>query len=173
MATRKPRRTARSKRTSPRRAPRARAGRKPAAGRRSPAPKDRRRQDPQTLRLRSIEPGFTVNDLQRSLRFYADVLGFVVGERFTDGGVLRGVILKAGACSLGLSQDDWAKGRDRKKGVGMRIWCATVQDIDDLAARIGEAGGQLTEGPKDESWGARSLSVADPDGFQISIYQER
>ena len=51
-----------------------------------------------------------------------------------DGGVLRGVMLKAGACDLGLSQDDWAKGRDRKKGEGMRIWCQTAQDIDALAA---------------------------------------
>jgi catechol 2,3-dioxygenase-like lactoylglutathione lyase family enzyme len=172
MATRKPRRAA-SRRTSPRRAPRARTGRKTAAGRRSAATPERRRQDPQTLRLRTIEPGFTVNDLQRSLRFYTDVLGFVVGERFIDGGVLRGVILKAGACGLGLSQDDWAKGRDRKKGEGMRIWCQTVQDIDALAARIKGAGGQLTEGPKDEPWGGRSLSVVDPDGFRISIYREQ
>ena len=34
-----------------------------------------------TLRLRSIEPTFTVNDLDRSVRFYTDVLGF---ELVTD-----------------------------------------------------------------------------------------
>jgi predicted enzyme related to lactoylglutathione lyase len=81
-------------------------------------------------------------------------------------------MLKAGVCSLGLSQDDWAKGRDRKKGQGTRIWCQTVQDIDALARRIKAAGGRLTEGPVTQPWGARSLSVDDPDGFHITIYRE-
>ena len=138
----------------------------PAAG------QERRRGDPQTLRLRAIEPGFTVDDLERSVRFYTDVLGFIVGERMTTpDGVLRGVMLKAGTCTLGLSQDDWAKGRDRKKGQGMRIWCETAQDIDAVAARIKGAGGALTEEPKDQPWGARMLTVTDPDGFVISIFR--
>ena len=107
------------------------------------------------------------------MRFYTDVLGFIVAERWTDAGVLRGVMLKAGVCELGLSQDDWAKGRDRKKGQGMRIWCKTEQDVDALAARIKAAGWRLTEEPRDQPWGARSLSVDDPDGFGLTIYWER
>lgn len=132
------------------------------------------RQQPETLRLRSLEPSFTVNDLARSVRFYTDVLGFIVAERWNDdGGVLRGVRLRAGVCDLSLSQDDWAKGRDRKKGDGVRIWCKTAQDIDALAARIRTAGGRVTEEPKDQPWGARSFSADDPDGFHLTIYQER
>ena len=133
---------------------------------------DRRHSKRETLRVRSIEPGFTVSDLERSLRFYTDVLGFIMGERFTDdGGVLRGVMLKAGVCRLGLSQDDWAKGRDRQRGVAVRIWCTTAQDIDALAARIKAGGGKLTEEPKDQPWGGRSLAVDDPDGFHLTIYR--
>ncbi len=113
-----------------------------------------------------------MGDLDASIRFYTEVLGFVVGERWTHDGVLRGVSLKAGACEIGVSQDDWAKGRDRKKGQGMRIWCATVQDIDALARRIVAAGGVIAEGPVDQSWGARSLSIVDPDGFGLTIYRE-
>jgi predicted enzyme related to lactoylglutathione lyase len=136
-------------------------------------PPDRRQNKPETLRLRSIEPSFTVSDLGRSLRFYTEVLGFVEGERFTDeGGELRGVMLKAGTCQFGLSQDDWAKGRDRQRGVAVRIWCTTAQDIDDLAARITARGGKLVNGPSDEPWGGRSLSVDDPDGFHLTIYRE-
>jgi catechol 2,3-dioxygenase-like lactoylglutathione lyase family enzyme len=136
-------------------------------------PPDRRQNKQETLRLRSIEPSFTVSDLERSVRFYTDILGFVEGERFTDDrGVLRGVMLKAGTCQLGLSQDDWAKGRDRQRGVAVRIWCVTAQDIDDLAKRITARGGKLTDGPKDESWGGRTLSVDDPDGFHLTIYRE-
>ena len=127
-----------------------------------------KRKDPETLRLRSIMPMLTVNDLQASIRFYADVLGFVVGERWEDGGKLLGVMLKAGACEIGLSQDDWKKGRDRKKGEGVRIWCGTAQDVDALAARIKDAGGKLAEGPRDEM-GGRHLSIDDPDGYHLTF----
>jgi uncharacterized glyoxalase superfamily protein PhnB len=81
-------------------------------------------------------------------------------------------MLKAGTCQLGLSQDDWAKGRNRQRGVAVRIWCTTAQDVDDLAKRITARGVKLTDGPKDESWGGRSLSVDDPDGFHLTIYRE-
>jgi predicted enzyme related to lactoylglutathione lyase len=168
MATRKPR-------SAKRTAVAARPRRKKTAKRTgAEAPKlERRQRDPETLRLRSFEPSFTVDDLQRSVRFYTKVLGFTVGEQWSDGGVVRGVMLKAGVCELGLSQDDWAKGRGRQKGEGVRIWCSTAQDIDALAARIKAAGGHLTEGPMNQPWGARSLSVDDPDGFHLTIYCEQ
>ena len=135
--------------------------------------RERRHGKRETLRLRSFEPTFTADDIERSVRFYTDVLGFIVIEQMTDGAVLQGVILQAGVCTLGLSQDDWAKGRNRKKGEGVRIWCKTAQDIDALAKRITAAGGQLSEDPKNQPWGVRSLSVKDPDGFLLTIYRER
>ena len=134
---------------------------------------DRRQNTRETLRLRSIEPSFTVTDLPRSIRFYADVLGFVLGDQFKDdSGTVRGAMLKAGTCQIGLSQDDWAKGRDRQRGVAVRIWCTTAQDIDALAGRIKAAGGKLTQEPKDEPWGGRSISIDDPDGFHLTIYRD-
>ena len=133
--------------------------------------KDRR--TPETLRLKSFTPSLTVNDLGKSLGFYEGALGFIVGERWTDGDVLRGVMLKAGACELGLSQDDWKLGKDRKKGEGFRIWCDTAQDLDAIAARLRAAGFSLTEEPADHSaWGVRSFSVDDPDGFHITIARD-
>jgi predicted enzyme related to lactoylglutathione lyase len=81
-------------------------------------------------------------------------------------------MLKAGTCQIGLSQDDWAKGRDRQRGVAVRIWCTTAQDIDALAGRIKAAGGKLTQEPKDEPWGGRSISIDDPDGFHLTIYRD-
>jgi len=130
------------------------------------------RRQPESLRLRSFSPSFTANDLKASVAFYTNALGFTVGETWTDGGELRGVTLKAGTCELSLSQDDWAKGRDRKKGEAVRIWCEAVQDIDALAARIQAAGGRLIEEPTTHEWGVRSLSVDDPDGFHLTIYRE-
>jgi catechol 2,3-dioxygenase-like lactoylglutathione lyase family enzyme len=135
------------------------------------ATRDRRKSERETLRLRAVSPMFTVTDLERSLRFYTDVLGFIVGERYTGSdGVLQGVMLKAGVSELGLSQDDWKKGRDRQRGVAVSIWCTTVQDIDGLAKQIKARGHALTQEPKDESFGGRSLGLDDPDGFHLSLY---
>ena len=132
----------------------------------------RERRQPETLRLRSASPSFTVNDLQKSLAFYHEVLGFTEKERWERDGELRGMELVAGRVSLFLAQDDWQKGRDRAKGQGFRIYCDTAQDIDALARRIQERGGTLAEEPKDQPWGGRDFAVADPDGFKITISSE-
>jgi uncharacterized glyoxalase superfamily protein PhnB len=143
----------------------------PAAGAQSVAERERRATEPETLRLRSMNPLFTVSDLKRSLRFYTEALGFFVFEEYrSKNGVLEGVMLKAGACELGLSQDDWAKGRDRQRGIGVRIWCTTAQDLAMIAKRIKAAGHTLTQEPKAESWGGQSLALDDPDGFHLTIH---
>ena len=126
------------------------------------------RQQPETLRLRSIMPSFTVNDLQRSVAWYQDGLGFFVSERWEEGGKLQGVMLKAGSCHLGLSQDDSSRGRDRLKGVGFRIWCETFQDVDAIAARLKKFGGTIVEEPGNR-WDTYSFTAQDPDGFRITV----
>ena len=181
MATRKPRRSTPAGRPRKKAAGRARPSRsRPSAARRTaparaprkaPAarPAEKKRRAPETLRLRAISPNLTVDDLTRSVAFYTGVLGFFVSERWNnDDGTLHGVLLRAGVCEVGLSQDDWAKGRDRKKGEGFRLWFETIQDIDALAHRIKSAGQALTEEPRDERWG-RSLSLDDPDGFHLTF----
>lgn len=107
------------------------------------------RKQPESLRLRSITPTFTVKDLETSLPWYRDGLGFLVGERWEEEGRLQGVMLKAGGCEFGLTQDDFSKGRDRVKGVGFRLWCNTTQEIDAIAARLRKFGGTIVEEPAD------------------------
>ena len=127
------------------------------------------RKQPETLRLRSVEPGLTVNDLQRSLAWYRDVLGFTEGERWEHDGKLAGVSVMAGTVTINLTQDDWAKGHDRQKGEGFRLYLNTVQDVDEIAAAIKARGGTLASEPKDMSWGARVFQLVDPDGFKLTI----
>lgn len=129
---------------------------------------ERRKSEPESLRLRSLAPALTADDLEKSVRFYVEGLGFTVKERWEEEGKLLGVMLVAGACQVGLSQDDWAKGRDRKKGVGFRIFAETAQDLDAIAARLREHGVE-PDGPKEEPWGARSLTATDPDGFKVTL----
>ncbi len=132
-----------------------------------------KRHKPETLRVRSISPSFTVNDLQRSIAWYREVLGCTEGEHWEQDGQLRGVQMKAGNCDIMLGQDDFAKGRDRKKGEGLRIWVTTVQDVDALAAQIKTRGGTLDHEPQDLPWGDRAFAISDPDGFKLTVVRER
>ena len=113
-------------------------------------------------------PSLTVDDLQRSLDFFAG-LGFTIEDRWEDKGVLLGAMLKAGDARLGLSQDDGKRGRDRVKGVGMRLYIEADGDIDEVAARAKRAGITLRQEPHDTEWGARAFDVDEPSGFLITI----
>jgi uncharacterized glyoxalase superfamily protein PhnB len=124
------------------------------------------------LRMTEVSPSFTANDLEKSIAWYRDVVGFVVGERWEREGKLVGCELRAGSVSLMLAQDDWKKGRDRDKGQGVRLYCGTTQDVDALARQIRERGGKLESEPADQPWGSRDFSLSDPDGFKITIGRE-
>ena len=118
-------------------------------------------------------PGFTVNDLEKSLAWYRGILGFVVEEEWKTDGKLMGVGLRAGNVRFMIGQDDWKKGRDRKKGEGFRIYCTTSQNVDALAEKIKARGGTLDQGPLDQPWGMRDFALTDPDGFKLTIGANR
>ncbi len=138
------------------------------ATQRKTPPKERRKK-PETLRLRTFSPSLTVNDLQASIAWYRDVVGFMVDETWEHEGKVAGVSLKAGNVYINLSQDDWAKGRDRVKGEGFRLYLSTGQDLDEIAAAIKARGGRLASEPTDQPWGARTFNLVDPDGYKLTF----
>ncbi len=139
---------------------------------RKPKPRPKRR-TPETLRTRTLTPSLTVNDLQRSIGWYEGVLGFTIADRWEMDGALMGVELKAGATRIMINQDDWSKGRDRQKGVGMRLYLDTAQDLERLATEIEARGGTLAAPPKVQPWGNKTFDINDPDGFKLTFVQHR
>ena len=137
------------------------------------AKRKRPRHKPETLRLRSVHPGFTVNDIHRSVKWYTEVLGFVLKEPWMMDGKMTGAEVRAGTTSLYLGQDDFKKGRDRVKGVGVRLYCNTAQDLDQLARDIKARGGTLDHDPQTQPWGTRDFGITDPDGYKITIASTR
>ena len=122
----------------------------------------------ETLQAKMLSTGLTVNDVQQSIRFF-EGLGFTIDEKWEDGGKLLGVMMKAGEAQIGLMQDDWKKGRDRQKGVGMRLFISTTQNIDDLAKRAKANGVTIDVEPHDTEWKSRAFEVTEPSGFKITV----
>ena len=125
----------------------------------------------EALQVSTIIPSLTVDDLQKSIKFY-EALGFVVDERWEEAGTLLGVMMRAGKNQIGLSQDDWKKGRDRKKGIGVRLFMSTTQNVDDIAKRAKSGGISLTSEPHDTEWKTRAFEVTDPTGYLLTIGSE-
>ena len=123
------------------------------------------------LQISTIIPSLTVDDLKKSIVFY-ETLGFTVDERWEDNGTLLGVMMRAGKTQLGLNQDDWKKGRDRQKGIGMRLSMLTTQKVDEIAERARGAGITLKSEPHDTEWNSRAFEVVDPSGFILTIASE-
>ncbi len=122
---------------------------------------------------RALAASLTVKDMQASLTWYCDIVGFAVDQKMEREGKLAAVSLKAGAVRILLNQDNGAKGWDRAKGEGFSLQITTAQRIDDVAARIRRKGGTLVSEPTDMPWGARVFRVQDPDGYRLAISSER
>ena len=123
----------------------------------------------ESLHGQSLQASLTVKDLDNSLAWYVDVVGFTVSRRIERDGKLQGVAVQAGNVRIILNRDDGAKGWDRVKGQGMSFQLSTTQNVDALAQRIRERGGVLETEPRDMPSGARVFRVRDPDGFRWAI----
>ena len=122
-----------------------------------------------SFRARSLQASLTVKDLQKSLTWYEEVVGFAIDKKYEREGKLMSVSLRAGDVRILINQDDGAKGVDRAKGEGFSLQLTTDQNIDEVAKRIRDAGGKLETEPTDTPWGARVFRVKDPDGFKFAI----
>ena len=120
----------------------------------------------------TLSASLTVRDLEKSLAWYRDVLGFSVDRKHEREGKLVAVSLKAGDVAILIAQDNGEKGWDRVKGEGFSLRITTDQDVDQMAARIKQSGIELATEPTVMPWGARVFRVRDPDGFMFAISSE-
>ena len=123
------------------------------------------------LNATNVVPSITVDDIGKSIAFY-DALGFAVKDRWDENGELMYAMLQSGKLQLGLNQDDWKKGRDRKKGLGVRLHIETAQNVDEIAARVKAAGITLDAEPFDTPWKTRQFELTDPSGFKLTVSTE-
>lgn len=123
------------------------------------------------LNATTLGLSMTCKNVEASIRWYQEVLGFGVDQKWEVDGKLAGAIVRAGDIQIVLNQDDGKLGWDRIKGQGLylQLNVASGADVDSAAARIKAAGGTLLNEPADQPWGARMFAFKDPDGFKLGV----
>ncbi len=123
------------------------------------------------LNATTMGASITCKDLDASVRFYRDAIGFNVAQTYENDGKVVTAVIAAGDIRLVLNQDDGKLGWDRIKGQGFFVQfnVTAAADVDAAAARIKAAGGALIDEPSDRPWGVRMFQFKDLDGFKLGV----
>jgi catechol 2,3-dioxygenase-like lactoylglutathione lyase family enzyme len=117
-----------------------------------------------------------VSDLERSLRFYLDVLGPLGAEEEARYKTYRGteevVYLRLGSQALGLRPADG--GEHRYYGVGIEHFAVFVDDreeVDETYRRCIDLGANIHHPPEEDNDepGYWAMFVFDPDGIRLEV----
>jgi catechol 2,3-dioxygenase-like lactoylglutathione lyase family enzyme len=103
-------------------------------------------------------------DLDRSRRFYRDVLGLAIYREFGPPGD-PGVVFFLGPGLLEVSGHTAGSA-----GRSVMIWIQ-VRDVYAEHARLAAAGVPIVRGPATEPWGLTEMWIQDPDGIQIVLVE--
>ena len=110
----------------------------------------------------AVRPKLVVSDGPAALRWYADVLGAEVGQRFEAGDRVVFADLVVLGTTVTLKDADTA---DQVSTPGPILDCV-IDDPDGIAARMVQAGGEVVFPVDDQPYGARGGRVRDPFGIQ-------
>ena len=116
-----------------------------------------------------------VNDQDRALKFYRDVLGFDVTAD-QGSGAFRWLTVrpKSGQTHLMLTKDSPEQAEMYRLGYRLGKWTGMVLNTDDIAAecaRLKSAGARITKEPERQHWGGIEAQFADPDGNTFELVE--
>jgi lactoylglutathione lyase len=120
------------------------------------------------MRVNEVVPFFAVKDMEKSVGFYIDGLGFEFKSKWVDDGVLRWCHLQLGGASLMLQQFS-TEGHDSQqfsgnKGEGVTL-CFFCDDAVEFYQGVKSRGIDASEPHVGN--GMWVTQVADPDGYQL------
>jgi catechol 2,3-dioxygenase-like lactoylglutathione lyase family enzyme len=119
--------------------------------------------------VQRVSPVLVVADVQRSVEFYKDALGFAADDVYGDPPYFA--ILSRGGFDLMLSRAE-RPAQVRPHGPD-GVWDVylSVSDVSAEATAIQKEGARLDKGPTDTAYAMREIEVVDPDGHRICLGQ--
>ena len=117
--------------------------------------------------------GIFVNDLERMVGFYRDVLGVAVKTRdehyavFEHEGIDLAMFVRSILPEFLDEEPTYPRGLNGT--FALTIDVPDFEDVDAEFERIIEAGAKAVAEPKDVPWGQRACVIADPEGNLIEI----
>jgi len=140
-----------------------------------------------TDQIKASHVGLCVSDLETSLRFYCDGLGFSEDEGFPidntfaaalevpkDVDLTSQFIRKEGlGVELLYYRSPGVDGQpsQRRNQLGLTHLSFYVPDVDQVAAKLVELGGTILESTRTEAPGITLIFVAGPDGERVELMQ--
>jgi len=120
--------------------------------------------------LQQAVPFFAVSNMENSLRFYVDGLGFDVSDTWTDEGTVRWCLLQRGGAAVMLQSfrrdggKSWSPDGPLGLGVSIMFMCSDALSMHrELTAR------GLTPSRPFVGNGMWVTSLRDPDGYRIEF----
>src|SRR5215211_743208 len=116
--------------------------------------------------------GIVASDMATSIRFYR-TLGLDLAETPDEGHLeatmSSGVRLMLDSEEVVRSfQDDWS--RETGNQLSLAFECSSPAEVDEVYARVTEAGFEGEKEPWDAFWGQRYALLRDPDGVEVNLY---
>lgn len=103
-----------------------------------------------------------------TVEFYAGALGLRVDHDWDHGPARRGTLFSAGGAMVEVLADPERPASGRGAGRLM----IEVADARAEYARLGELGTVAIAPPREESWGHLTLSLADPNGIEVLLFEK-
>lgn len=132
-----------------------------------------------TRKNNTIAPSIRVKDMQKSLDFYTNTLGFLASDRLTrkDGRVAHAsvgfdspllMLSPIEYVRTPQTKEDLAK---QKLGIGVEFYIAMTgsKKLDQFFTEVKAKGVTVINEPTTEFWGDRIFTVKDPDGYAITF----
>lgn len=126
-----------------------------------------------THEVKELRVALTVDDFDRALAFYRDVLGLRMRDMWVSEGA-RGVMLEIPSATLELFDEGQAAMVDELE-VGRRVAgkvriAFEVADSAATADALEAAGAERIAGPVVTPWGDRNVRLTAPDGTQLTLF---
>jgi catechol 2,3-dioxygenase-like lactoylglutathione lyase family enzyme len=124
--------------------------------------------------ITAISPSFIVSNVDRTIEFYRDKLGFETTFQEPDRGPFFAIIRRDGAQILVKSDRAVAPLPNHRRHPSMR-WDAFVYapDPDGLAAEFADHGAAFSKPLEDTHDGLRGFEITDPDGYVLFFGRPR